>query len=313
MFAPENYVRWIDLVPELHEWANRILLAHELEEGGKDPSIAFNAATIPEAVRIAEANDKFKLLDPSDDPISWDAQRRSDFSKVISEVEFTSSLIAFKYVSEILLQFDTLVCSPEGQTMRAPDLMLLHSDRLDWCYLDVPIRNIHEFQYYFELFDEGRLNADDIADRFCFIDPFMGTITLKNNSLTNMAKASHINLNSNDVERFYQQGVKPYLGNSIVWSAKKFPDEVVDLLDAMRFFETHWKVKELFDPKSARKLATQKRGAKPTGAKDEYFRLYPKGKPSDVSFEAIAAELAEAGFPISARQVQNYERGRTIS
>lgn len=53
-----------------------------------------------------------------------------------------------------------------------------------------------------------------------------------------------------------------------------------------------------------------RRGRQPSAAKREYFRRYPEEKPSDISFDAIAAELAETGFPINSRTLQNYERER---
>lgn len=43
MFAPEGYIRWTDLLPELHKWGEKILLAHDLEKLDQDPLKAFRA------------------------------------------------------------------------------------------------------------------------------------------------------------------------------------------------------------------------------------------------------------------------------
>ena len=59
-----------------------------------------------------------------------------------------------------------------------------------------------------------------------------------------------------------------------------------------------------------RDKAQIKKGRKPTGAKEEYFRRYPNGKPKGVTFDAIAAELTESGFPISDRMIAMYESER---
>jgi hypothetical protein len=310
MFAPEKYVRWVDLVPELFDWAERILLAYSLEGDGKDPSIAFRSETSPEEIYFSIEFEKRRLSRTEGTADFSDTQSRADSQKDVSERNFCSSIVTYIWICDILLQFDTLVCASDGQTMRAPDLLVLHADRLDWCNLNFPIRKCAEFSYYFDLFDKGVFDGQDLADRFCFIDPLTGTITLKNNSLSSMDMASHLDLNSRDLSRYLDHIVKPYLGHSIVWNSTNFPDEIHDLLDDLGAFEERWRVTEVFDRRSVKKPRMQRRGAKPTGAKDEYFRRYPESKPTNISYEAIAAELAESGFPISARQVQNYERGR---
>jgi len=57
----------------------------------------------------------------------------------------------------------------------------------------------------------------------------------------------------------------------------------------------------------------KKRGPKATGAKSEFYHRYPDGVPDGLSHEAIAAEISEAGFTISARSIGNYEKNRTNS
>lgn len=196
--------------------------------------------------------------------------------------------------------------------MRVPYILLFHMDRFDWCHLKLPLRDVTEFKGYFKGHDEGKFEASDLAARFCFIDPLLGVLTLKNNSLTSMMMASHIDLDTDDPRKIKETMLDPFLGHSIVWNAENFPDEAYELLGHMGAFEDRWGVAGFLSSDSVREKKPRKRGPKPTGAKQEYFRRYPDAKPNGVSFEAIAAELLEAGFPISARQIQNYEKMRTI-
>jgi hypothetical protein len=64
MFAPEGYIRWIDLVPEIFDWADRVLLAYNLEHGGKSPSLAFESQVNAEAVQVVRANNVQLNLSP---------------------------------------------------------------------------------------------------------------------------------------------------------------------------------------------------------------------------------------------------------
>ena len=311
MFAPEGYVRWIDLVDEVYDWSHRILLAYELELTGEDPNFAFVESTDAADVRLGSAYKNISSLYSDQNKASDKEKRVLEFQKVTREIQFTASLVTYLHLSEILLQFDTLLSSPTGLTMRAPDQMLLHGDRLDWCPLNNPIRSTSEFTTLFRLFDEYKFSGLDLGNRYCFIEPSTGIITLKNNSLSMLAEASSVNLSPEEIEEFYIRCVKPFLGFSIVWNSKNFPLDLSELLGSISAFEPHWNVSETHNSKMDSKLTTGKRGRKPTGAREEYFRRYPDNKPSGVSFDAISAELSDAGFPISARQVQNYERSRS--
>jgi hypothetical protein len=72
-------------------------------------------------------------------------------------------------------------------------------------------------------------------------------------------------------------------------------------------------VDENFPMENEVRSGPKKRGAKPSEAKSEYYRLYPSGRPEGVSCDAIAAELTERGFPVVGRTVLNYENARNNS
>ena len=46
MFGPEGYIRYVDMVQEVDEWADRIVAAHRLAELGLEPSVAFKVDVV---------------------------------------------------------------------------------------------------------------------------------------------------------------------------------------------------------------------------------------------------------------------------
>lgn len=57
-------------------------------------------------------------------------------------------------------------------------------------------------------------------------------------------------------------------------------------------------------------IKSRKRGPKATGARAEFNRRYPSGIPPELSQEAVAMEISEAGFQISPRSISNYNKDR---
>jgi hypothetical protein len=312
MFAPEGYIRWIDLIDELGDWADRILFAGTLDERGHNSSQAFQRKTDPRL-----GLEKIGLGDLS--PAAFDdlsAARRKElnnkYAKFALEQNFCQNLILSTCLAKILLDFDTLICSSDGTTMRAPDCMLLHEDRLDWCYWRWPIRKTLEFSEYFHFFDEGNFSSQDLWNRYIFINPSSGIISERNGSLAALLRASSHDVLDETLQRDYSNNILPFLGQAIVWNSDDFPLNVGEILEDIGAFDPSWDWRKMDEFDLENKPKNRKRGPKPTGAKDEYFKRYPNEKPAKLSYEAIAAELAEAGFPISARQLQNYERNRSI-
>ena len=121
MFCPPGYISWQDMCDLTYDWSERIYLSKSLEDEGKDPSLAFDESRHPSDMRFYTGR-----FDASHNHAEW--------SQEIREKHFSASLIDACLLSKVLLAFDTFLCSSEGHVMKAPEAILLHADRLDWCY-----------------------------------------------------------------------------------------------------------------------------------------------------------------------------------
>lgn len=311
MFAPEGYIRWFDLYRELDDWAERIVYAQLLEDWGDDPNEAVDPDFDPD--QCIEDWVVGKILHDGIDTfdVALVEKCSNEISEKLDEIYLTTEMLVCTMLSKVLLTFDTLVCTNEGRTTRAPDNILYHIDRLDFCTWSWPIRGAPDYSGFFELFDKGQFPPRSLADRFCFIDPLTGLVKNKNGSRSKFLTAEKIYLREHEVDRFFEKILDPFVGHAIAWNGKNFPQSILELFDGFGVLPTDWAI----DPRLSLPVdgvsRIKRRGRKPTGAKKEYFRRYPRGKPSKLSYEAIAAELVEAGFPISARQLQNYEKKRS--
>ena len=312
MFSPEGYVHWIDLVEEIYCWSDRIILANEHHSEGKPASDAFAPDFDPRATIMFRIHRDYRVMDyPRGSPEH--RKELEGYKSQLDEYHLISELITHTCLAKIMLEMDTLVCSTSGQIMRAPEHLFLHQDRLDWCYWTWPIRATTEFSGYFKFFDEGKFPPGSIAERYCFIDPLTGLISMKNNSLSGFMSSYHFDVEAYELQSMVRRTVDPFLGHSIVWRNSEFPESLVEILLHIGAVSKEWGIDLASINSGQVNSKNRRRGPKPTGAREEYFRRYPEGKPSSISYEAISAELAEAGFPISARQIQNYEKQRKIS
>ena len=310
MFGPEGYIRYVDMVQEVDEWADRIVAAHRLAELGLEPSVAFKVDVVANGLIVdTEFKNAFGEGPNKADNYGKIAEL-SLFQKNVDERTFEAVLLTHFVVASIMLDFDTLLCSPDGTVLRAPEGLLLHMDRLDWCGWQYPPRSNAEFHGYYKALDEGTFLPRNIADRYCFMDGFSGVVALKNNSLSGYKRAAHSDWHEGDVERLKTQVVDPFIGWSIAWNYSKFPMTVFEIIRDHGLFQDDWHIDDKLSEESSRHNPAH-RGRKPFGAKSEYFRRYPDSKPDFVSWEAISAELTEAGFPISSRMLQNYEKTRS--
>lgn len=103
--------------------------------------------------------------------------------------------------------------------------------------------------------------------------------------------------------------VKPFLGCYLVWDPEIFPDNYFDIFESIGLSNKFWSKP---DENATGGLTPRKRGPKPSPAKREFETGYSEGLPDGLSAEAVAAELTEAGFPITGRSIQNYDRNRRI-
>lgn len=320
MFAPEGYIRWVDLFEEIKSWSYRIILAEQLQNESQDTGVAFDEKVYPMGSLIRRIHQSFMAETPELFLSGVKINERKEFAKANEELHFESDLISNIIMANVLLEFDTLVCSPMGDILRAPELMLLHSDRLDWCHWCWPVRETPEFLSYFEQFDKGNFSGQELANRYCFIDSFSGVIELKNNSIINFGAASHFGRPTSKADKskhlitkFVSQAIEPFIGWAVVWNSANLPKSTMELLQGIGMLDESWSIPMQADGKSFPEIGKRKRGPKPTGARNEFYRRYPGGKPSELSADAIAAELTEAGFSITGRMISYYESERNNS
>lgn len=322
MFAPESYIRWTDVQRELFEWSYRLILAHHLDTKGKDTTFAFEDLTNAEHVLrgcdfqnlykkypTAKTKNEGKITD-----IDAHNALIDELTQIEEERSFTAALFTHNMMGKVLEFFDTLICSPDGKVLRAPNDLFIHGDSLEYCPISYPARDEPEYNNYFKLFDEINFTGGDIGERFGFIDCLKGLVIIKNNS-KEMYEASSAGVygGGSDYQNFIKTLVEPFRGWSIVWNSNNFPNEIRTVVDLAGGLREHWSFPEdsQLNFKNANKRV--KRGAKPTGARSEFYRRYPDGKPPELSADAIAAELTEAGFPITGRMISYYELERNKS
>lgn len=308
MFAPEGYVGFGQMVEFLSDWAHSTYLAYVVEEDGRDPTKVFAEVGDAHRMLLTYRTHRLKKDTPehthSKDDVHW--QRHIETRR---EDSFFVGIIYQCLLSKTLMKLETLLASPDGRIMEPDDYMFVHMDRLDWIYPSWPLRQSPELAGIIDYFDQGIFHESDLSERYCFLDNALGTIRLKNNSISGFKRSSHFGDDAVS-GRYVETQVEPFVAWSVVWNGANLPDDFPQFFENIGLLEERWNVPNALNSSETddNRPTGKKRGAKPTGAKQEFFRLYPDGKPDDLSADAIAAELTESGFPISGRQVQNYAK-----
>ncbi|SLN17250.1 hypothetical protein ROA7450_00539 [Roseovarius albus] len=308
MFSPEGYVGFSRMTEFISDWAHKIYLAYLVEELGNEPERVFRETKNAESMLASYRLKQLRSSNPNFTATSEDKHWRK-YLATANEDALNVAVIFHCIFSKLLMRFDTLLVSSEGNIMRPDDYIFLHLDRLDWVDPCWPIRNTSALSKIFEYFDKGRFGRNSLADRYCFIDFELGTICLKNNSLSGFKECSHF-FDDSPFDRYYKIHVEPFLERAIVWREDDLPQNFPEFFETISAIEARWGLPAIFARMEENRGHQLKRGVKPTGARSEFLRRYPDGKPEHLSAEAVAAELTEAGFPISGRQVQNYDRER---
>jgi hypothetical protein len=309
MFSPYGYVSFESVSQLIQDWATRIYSAHHLNEMSLDHQTAFSETVSCEQVLSAVRWQRL-TKELGDKPDFRSQAYRSLTSQMSMKDRFEISVIYHCIFSKVLVMLDTLVCSVDGQVMRPDKYVFLHLDRLDWVYPVWPLQRTNELIGIFELHEQRGFDGVDLAARYCFVDHALGMLRLKNNSASGFARCSHFG-DDRHAEQFLKFQVEPFLDRSIVWSTESFPGNFATVLEEIGALDEDWNLSQISTLGQVSGSPGATRGSKPTGAKNEYFRRYPEGKPDGLSYEAIASELTEAGFPISGRQVLNYEKQRS--
>lgn len=291
MFCPPKYLNWEEIKQIAKNMAERVYLAQVLEQFGEDPKLPFI-----EDNALYQSEEILKK------------HKKIEEQKILNGRFFDTALIKFWIFTHILDNLDPCVCSPEGRVLKAPWPIFYHPDEFSLFFLNFPLRGMAELIMVYSEYDAGRMKEKDFWERFVCIDETTGTIKEK------VQTARHFELTFFDRKPEHKEmasagineHVKPYLGWSIVIDQNNIPDTFEEWNENLGLGEKHWFSNTNHEVERTRK----KLGRKPSGAKEEYYRLYPNGKPDEISYDAIEAELLEAGYKISSRSIQSYERKR---
>lgn len=144
-----------------------------------------------------------------------------------SNGRFARDLMETWILANVLAEYDALLCSPSGKILRAPDMVCLHGDRLDYCSWSPPVDKDASFNFFFERSAAGAFTWEDLEQRFCFLDAASGRITLKNNSVSLLMGATtwHDRLMEKAVP-----DIKELLGHAICWNPVNLPKTIEELM-----------------------------------------------------------------------------------
>lgn len=204
--------------------------------------------------------------------------------------------------------YGATLCTSSGNLLRSNHAIFFHPDQFFYFWLTFPLRETPELTRIYEEYDARRMTSQDLWERYCCIDPETGEIKQKNHTLKHFDYYFGDGVEGGGQEVF-DRYVKPFLGCYVVWDPDIFPDNLFDIFESIGLSNKFWSKP---DDKASGQLVPKKRGPKPSPAKREFEKRYPDGLPDGLSAEAVAAELTEAGFPITGRLIQNYDRIRKV-
>lgn len=224
----------------------------------------------------------------------------------VDDLGFEISLIAFWIMNKLDEDYGAALCTSSGNLLRSNHLIFFHPDQFFYFYLQFPLREMPELTTIYAEYDAKRLSDQDLWGRYCCIDAKTGEVKQKNHTLRHFDNYCGDGSKGSGQEAF-DKFVKPFVGTYIVWDHDIFPANYFDLFESLSLSRVTW---HRSDVETHEQIAPRKRGPKYSPAKKEFEVRYPDGLPSDLSAEAVAAELREAGFPVTRRTIQNYDRER---
>lgn len=290
MYCPPNYLNWHEVKSLSLGWATRLYLADAYEVLGEDPQRA-----LTETENLSR-----KVANLSENKLARERLRLAD-------AWFEIHLIAFWIMNHLDEDFGAAICSPAGGVLKASHPILFHPDQFFYFHLRFPLRDMAELIGVYREYDEKRMTTDDLWGRYTCLDGATGLIKEKNQTARQFTL--YFGGGEDDDGGVFERYVRPFLGWYVVWGEQLFPDALYELYDSLGLLNKHWKNPET---ETASAVPTKKRGPKPSPAKAEFERRYPDGIPDDLSADAIAAELTDAGFPITGRSVLSYDKARSI-
>lgn len=291
VFCPPDHLNWNEMREFAQNWARRAYLADALELLGEDPQNALRT--------------DFNLESTVQD---LDKHRNARTRLNLKDRHFEVELITFWIMNKLDEDYGAALCTSSGSLLRSNHPIFFHPDQFFFFYLRFPLREMAELTRIYEEYDARRMFSQDLWARYCCIDAETGEIKQKNHTLKHFDNYFGDGASGSGKETF-DRYVKPFLGFYIVWDPEIFPDNHFDIFESIGLTNKFWSKP---DDKVSGELVPRKRGPKPSPAKQEFEKRYPDGLPDGLSAEAVAAELSEAGFPITGRSIQNYDRSRKI-
>lgn len=171
--------------------------------------------------------------------IRWSARLLA--SNVItkeSHAPFVRDFMHIWVLSKLLADYPPTIVSPSGSSMKLHETFFYHGDRLDWVNIGFPLEENSDLQHYFRLVDTTGFSWEALAARFCFLNPLLGTLEIKNNS-----KMLCQNFTNSEAEAEMLVSVaSEFRGWALYWQYDQLPTPL-DLAEALfpqREFDWKW-------------------------------------------------------------------------
>lgn len=292
MYCPPEYLNWSEMRQKAREWASRVYLADALEVLEEDPQRALNESVNVNLAILALKEHRH-------------AQTRLNLRCTQFEIE----LITFWIMNRLDDDYSAAICSPSGNLLRSNHPIQFHPDQFFYFYLSFPLRDMPEISTKYSEFDAKRMTTNDLWDRFSCLDGATGLVTEKIQTRRQFAQYFGGYPDSVSDGGTFDNYVKPFLGWYVVFNPEYYFDNLFDNLKSLGLQNKHWVEPEI---EHVARKNNKKRGPKPAPAKREFEQRYPDGIPEELSADAVAAELTEAGFPITGRSILNYDNERKV-
>lgn len=292
MFCPPDYLNWIEMRQQAREWASRVYLADALEVLEENPQ---------------EALDENKNVNVAIQALAEHRHARARLN--LKSSHFDIELITFWIMNKLDDEFSAVLCSPSGSLLRSNHPIHFHPDQFFYFSLRFPLREMSELRRIYDEYDAKRMTSKDLWDRFTCIDAETGLVKEKiqtKRQFNNYFGGFPYFETDNGAFETY---VKPFLGWYVVFDSEYYFDDMVDNIAALGLENKHWATPST---EVAERKSPKKRGPQPAPAKREFEQRYPNGLPEGLSADAVAAELTEAGFPITGRSILNYDSKRKV-
>lgn len=214
MFAPKGFYRWVEMREALQAWASEIL---------KSKLSAQGLTVLSESGSRDHRTALFSLL------------TEEGVTRTIREAEFTNGLLARWLLSNLMDQFETMLCSPNGLLCEAEAPALMHADRFDFFSIAWPDYYNGAMHGYFENFNAGSFNLDDVDARFIAIDVPTGIIKMKNNTYQLYDRCANYAGTMDQIRSDIDKFVRPFAGWAVCWRMDALPTTPREVLEELGY------------------------------------------------------------------------------